>query len=310
MSNKEFKTLEEQIEILQNRNLVISDITQVKELLKKENYYKIINGYKDLFLQKNSDTEIYIENTNFMEVYSLYSFDRKLRNLFFGKILIIENNLKSAIAYDFSKLYGQENYLKLSNFENEATNKKRDIIKLIAIIQGNIANQVKKNDSITHYLDKYGFIPLWVLVNVLTFGTISKFYSLMKQSDRVKISKIFKCKENELLSFIEFITLFRNISAHEERMYTFKSKKIIVNTNIHSNLKLKKNNGNYIHGKNDLFGLLIVLKILLDKNDFEDLFTKLKFEIDELSKKLNVITIEDVFKKMGFPSNWEKIINL
>ena len=37
----------------------------------------------------------------------------------------------------------------------------------------------------------YGYLPLWVLNNILTLGTISKFYSLMKQNERQTISKIF-----------------------------------------------------------------------------------------------------------------------
>lgn len=47
--DKIFKTIEEQIEILKNRNLIIDD-DKAKEIFKDNNYYYLINGYKDLFI--------------------------------------------------------------------------------------------------------------------------------------------------------------------------------------------------------------------------------------------------------------------
>jgi len=47
--SKPFKTYEEQIALLRSRNLKISDADKAKEILSQTNYYKLINGYKDLF---------------------------------------------------------------------------------------------------------------------------------------------------------------------------------------------------------------------------------------------------------------------
>lgn len=43
---REYKTFEQQIEILKNRNLIINDETMAKEILTIHNYYNVINGYK------------------------------------------------------------------------------------------------------------------------------------------------------------------------------------------------------------------------------------------------------------------------
>ena len=51
----------------------------------------------------------------------------------------------------------------------------------------------------------YGYLPLWVLNNILTLGTISKFYSLMKQNERQTISKIFRRITVALLSLSKVI---------------------------------------------------------------------------------------------------------
>lgn len=54
---KEFKTVEEQIEILKSRNLRIENYDKTYKMLSKNNYYYLINGYKDLFLDPISQTE-------------------------------------------------------------------------------------------------------------------------------------------------------------------------------------------------------------------------------------------------------------
>lgn len=60
---KEFKTIDEQIELLQSRNLYIENEEIAKEILLNNNYYYLINGYKDLFLNKKSTTEKFKNGT-------------------------------------------------------------------------------------------------------------------------------------------------------------------------------------------------------------------------------------------------------
>ena len=98
---KTFKTLDEQIEILQNKGLTIDDIEYTKETLLRENYF-FVNGYRHLFL-KSPESRKFIPGTSFRELYALFNFDRQLRNIIFKNILIIENNVKSVIAYNLSK---------------------------------------------------------------------------------------------------------------------------------------------------------------------------------------------------------------
>ena len=81
MKTKTFKTLEEQIDILINKGLVINDIEKAKSILLRENYF-FINGYRHLFMKSDVD-RTFIENTNFDELYAMFSFDRQLRNIIF-----------------------------------------------------------------------------------------------------------------------------------------------------------------------------------------------------------------------------------
>ena len=93
MKTKVFKTIDEQISILQARGLIIDDIDFAKDTLIRENYF-FINGYRHLFLKNGSDKN-YKEGTNFKEIIALFNFDRQIRNIFFKNLLVVENNMKS-----------------------------------------------------------------------------------------------------------------------------------------------------------------------------------------------------------------------
>lgn len=95
---KGFKTIDEQIELLQSRNLHIENKETAKEILLNNNYYYLINGYKDLFLNRNSKTEMFRNKTTLEEIYSLYEFDRKIRIIFLEYVLLIERKIDTYIA--------------------------------------------------------------------------------------------------------------------------------------------------------------------------------------------------------------------
>ena len=65
---KEFKTIDEQIKLLIDRGISFDDVDKAKKLLLTNNYYNIINGYKDLFLNENDK---YISGATFEEIYAL-----------------------------------------------------------------------------------------------------------------------------------------------------------------------------------------------------------------------------------------------
>ena len=100
----------------------------------------------------------------------------------------------------------------------------------------------------------YGYLPLWVLNNILTLGTISKFYSLMKQNERQTISKIFRLSDNELESILTYVSSVRNFNAHGNRFFCYRSKRPLCNTRLNSQMGIERNlSDEYISGKRDLF---------------------------------------------------------
>ncbi|EOD00459.1 Abi family protein [Caldisalinibacter kiritimatiensis] len=284
-----------------------------KRILENINYYNLINGYKELFILTPgtaTSEEKYKRGAKFSEIYALYKkFDRELRMIFLKRILIVENQIKSQIAYEFSKKYGHDNYLKTSNFDltRGDTKQLKKIVNLIKTVQSDIARQVDKHGAINHYMSEYGYIPLWVLVNILSLGTISYFYSCMKQTDRQNISRIYRISDADLRSILGILTLCRNKCAHDERLYDFRSHIYIRTNSIHRSLSIPMMYGRPKCGNKDLFAVLITLKILLKNKEFKEMVSEIKKALNKLSKELFVISIDDVLYKMGFARNWEDI---
>lgn len=312
---KEFKTYDDQISLLKSRGLIINDEDYAKRKLKEENYYNIINGYKEPFITLGTKDN-FLAGTTFEEIYALYDFDRVLRNILLKEILKVENILRSLIAYNFSEKYGHDNYLKLDNFETLKNSgcsdkKKQDrIIKiqsLLASLQSEITRAIDKKPYISHYILTYGFVPLWVLVNTITLGKLSQFYSLMNQSVRVKVSQNWNIKEEDLDQYIKTLAYYRNLCAHDDRVYNAKNNQDIPDTLYHSALNIGIINSRYCNGKNDLFSLIIVLKILLPEEDFNTMCNKIDGRLRSLDQKLTHINYQNIFKDMGFPSNWVQI---
>lgn len=105
----------------------------------------------------------------------MYEFDKDIKINFLKYLLLIENEIDTYIAYEFSKAYGHKNYLVYKNFNNSKS-QISIIEKFINDVNLEIQYQYKNsNEMIIHYLDNYGYVPLWVLVRVLSFGKFQDF---------------------------------------------------------------------------------------------------------------------------------------
>lgn len=187
----------------------------------------------------------------------------------------------------------------------KVSNRAKHINELISKIQMDPAQAALKKDYINHYVVKHGYVPLWVLVNTISFSRLSTFYKLMKQKERIEVSQHWDIMEQDLSSYIEVLAYFRNLCVHDDRIYNAKCKKLISNTPYHENLQIPKNDKNqYICGKNDIFSVLIISKILLPPEEFNTMFNKISDRLTSLSKKLKTIPISEIYNQMGLSKNW------
>ena len=285
---KEFKHNEELIEYLISKNLIINDKEQALRNIKKYSYYSIVNSYKSVF--KNKDNN-YKPNSSFEEIFALYEFDKNIKAIFLKFTLEIEVVIKSLMANTLAEKYGIQDYLRPENFDENAN---KDLINnLIESINKEINDNYNKHTAIKHYKDTYNFIPPFVLTKILTFGTISRYYGLLKQNDRQDISKYFKISDKLLKQILANLTMIRNIAAHSDRLFCYRNKYYISFKNIDKNYK---RTGNFTN----IYMIMQCMKILLDEEkfkEFEDLFN---IEVNKLKEKLNSININDILRIMGF----------
>lgn len=304
---KIFKTIDEQIVILKEKGLIIEDEMSAKEILLRENYFFLM-GYRHLFMKSSKDNT-FIPGTTFNEVYALFEFDRNFRNIIFKNVLVIENQLKSIISYQLSKKYGyrEKDYLNPKNFTSD-----HDKIRRVRDIIDKMKRQIRINAGFhmatMHYMNHYGYIPLWVLVKVLSFGIVCELYTILKKEDKLEVAQMFNTTPEFLESTIIILSNYRNLCAHEDIVFEHRTERIIPDTKYHETMDISKMDGEYIYGKNDLFAIIIIFKVLLDKKDFHLMMKEIEYEIELLDGRVDIISINKILDRMGFPKNYMDII--
>ena len=309
MNNKEFKNLDEQIAIMEHKGMTVNDKEHAKEVLMRENYF-FLNGYRHIFLKSVTDKK-FIPGTTFEELYSLFLFDRSFRNIIFKNLLVIENNIKSIISYQLSKKYGykESEYLKPKNFTSNPE-RSRQVQDLIKKMKRQVRVNAKQHSATSHYVNNYGYIPLWILVKVLSFGIVGELYAILKKDDQDQIADLYHLEVDTLITYLPILSNYRNLCAHEDIVFENRTQRSIDDTLYHSLLKIEKMDGEYIYGKNDIFALIIMMKQMLKDNEFKDMMLEIELDINNLQYNLKTIPIEKVLDRMGFPENWHQLTNI
>lgn len=311
---KPFKTIEEQIQILETRRLHLGDtneeIERVKLILKNENYYSIINGYKDLFLEAElvNGEERYKKGASFREIYALYNTDKKIRILLLELILEYESSLKTKSAYYFAAKYKDEPHAYLDY--NKYGEDKFSALKIISAISSIISRDSNKK-HFRHYINKYEHLPIWVVATSFTFGNLQYFYqnipvkndvakeySLQFERDyckQIHITPTVMMRINHILNF------FRNVCAHGEILYNFKVFKFskeesIFNSTFNQSEKLYKNDGSF-------FNAIAYLQLVIPKKIFEKFLLELEKILNKLLSEISTFTRDDLYRCMGLKTN-------
>lgn len=286
-----------------DKNLVIHDIDAARQILRKTSYFSLISGYKNTF--KSPTTGKYIDGTTFEDIYCLYRFDHELRNIFLKYMLIAERSVKSSLAYHFSAVYGENQKQYISQTHYLITpHTQKSIQKLIGIFNFHLSHY-SEHAYINHYKTRHHNVPLWIMVQVLTIGQLSHMFDYLKATVPIKVCNDFhRIERKDMHSFLSIMTKHRNVCAHGERFFNYTTKDSITDTLIHKKLHIQKVNGRYQNGKNDLFSEVIILKYLLDKEDFRNFYYELKRCLNAQSPT------KDILQIMGFPENWMTILRL
>ena len=310
MNKKEFKTLDEQLGIFKSKGLTINDEEEARNILLKENYF-FINGYRRVLMVSSKEKK-FVKGATFDELYAIFMFDRELRNILFKNLLIIENNIKSIISYKLSIKYGykEKNYLKESNFTTDNKDKRR-VSDVINKMKRQIRVNSQNHSATLHYITNYGYIPLWVLVKVLSFGLINELYGILKPEDQKEIADLYGIEMEDMEIYLSLLANYRNLCAHEDIVFDHRTQKYISNTKYHNELKIKQDEfGEYVKGKNDIFALIIILKQMLTKDEFMHMMDEINLKLQDLTWQIKSVKINKIYDTLGFPENYMDLINI
>lgn len=286
---KEYKDSFELLEYIISKGVSVNNKEDALNKIKTYSYYSIINTYKDVFKTKNNE---YKKNVSFDEIYALFEFDKNLRSIFFKYSLEIETILKSLLSETISSRYGIKDYLIKENFDNTVNEK--TITETINIIEEEINKQNGKHEAVTHYIDKYEYVPPFVLTKILTLGQLSRLYAMLKQSDRQSISKNFKLSDKVLKQIIVNLTMIRNICAHNDRLFSFHSK---------FRISFKYIQKNYNEKSVNIYMIMKCMESLLPEDKQREFVKLINNEIKILANKLKTIKINNILNIMGFYKN-------
>lgn len=280
-------TIDEQVENLKNIGLIVNDEEYAKKILNDISYFRLIKAYSLNLKPKNGE---YNDKVTFEQIVELYLFNANFRQLIFPEIEKVEINVRCRIANYFAEQYGVLGYLEPDKFANPEYHKS---------FLDDIEEEIRRNAKapfVKNFRENYegGNLPIYALVEVFSFGTLSKFYKNMMNQDKKIVAKSFGIGYTYLESWLESISYIRNICAHYGRLYNAKMSKTPI---------LYKEYTQAGIGNNRVFCVLLCLKHMLVNDKHWNLFVD---KIEMLFDKYESVDI----KTMGFPENWKELLEI
>jgi len=322
--NKEFLDLVDQELLLIKRNLHIDEAdkyynnaTIQKELLDK-NYFDLINGFEDLFLEKNLSHKEY-KNKSIYDFLEVYNFDVTLGTIILEKIEIFEKKLKARVSYFFSKekcktLNDVESYIDINsytiptNIHEKKKFKNHNIFATKTTYKAGVSikkNFIDQNKDKYDYINQHDKLPFWVGIKALNLGEIhwllyglptNVIYNILESFEIPKT----KNEKDIFVNSVYIITSLRNACAHFEIITRFNTKSNFkINKNLIKSLNLNPKRNQYIIS---LYDVLLVLKQFVAIDDviyyiynFYDLqySLNLNYRIDNLLDRMGNKNIDD-----------------
>ncbi|MCR6572518.1 Abi family protein [Campylobacter insulaenigrae] len=197
---KQKLTIDEQLRHLESKGIVfnICEKSKAEVFLQNNNYFFRIKSYT-----KNYDKNSYKKyiNLDFAYLIEFSTLDLYLRRLILSYSLDIEHSLKLILLRHFDTNQKENGY---------------EIVKSFLKQNPNVNDQISKKKTsasfIQNLLNKYSDIPLWTLIEILSFGDFLRFY---KFYFKVYPDKYFYDTYHQMAFCVRIL---RNASAHNNCM--------------------------------------------------------------------------------------------
>ena len=281
-------TISEQLRKLKARGLVIDDEVKAYRSLETINYFRLVH-YFAVFLEENGVS--YKSGTRFEDGLRLYRFDRKLRTEILVALEEIEIAVRAAVSNYHSVKYGAIGYLNPDSFDRHHNHR---------VFAHKVERMIEKNadlNFVRHHNKKYGGkLPLWVMMEMFSFGMLVFFFQDLNLHDKKDIAKYyFNLDHRHIENWLEKLADLRNHCAHYNRVYGNPIPTGLKPAEIEKFPDYEMNSS--------LFDYLLVIRMLHKSGDeWSKYFTA---ELEALFEHYSDIVDPRV---LGFPENWKEFL--
>ena len=222
---KKFLSIEEQVSLIQRRGLILPSEKSAKNFLERQNYYRF-SGYMRYFQEDIAGDEArFFLGTQWDEIVNIYRLDIELRSLLLRGLQEAELAARTAFSLSEGEIHSPyEEYLQPTAYRRPPNPTMRPTHDLII-------SELKRSKE--PYLHKYRKdsgsdterwiydVPIWVAVEALSFGTLSKAISFLNDDNQVyaKACSILGVKKQYLTRQLRSFTFVRNKCAHSARLW-------------------------------------------------------------------------------------------
>lgn len=289
--------------------MLIDDEQLAASYLANISYYRL-RAYTFPFqdnVHEEADHKFLRDDIHFSDIIDLYCFDRRLRALMFNAIEKIEVAVRAKISQTYCEATGSSHWFYNRDLYNDKTitDKSGKQTTAFDALMKDVEGEIKRSneDFIKHYNNKYDNPPMppaWMTLEVLSLGTLSRLYQLLKKSpQKTAIANAFGLRDDRILSnWLHAIAVWRNCCAHHSRVW---NRRCIINIKMPTktfNPFLEKEIARTLH-PNKVFTVLCCIKYISNIiSPGSDLKRNILSIIGDGGNLLNL-------QEMGFPKNWK-----
>ena len=216
-SRKIATTVDEQMILLQNRGMKITNPEHVKDVLLSVGYYRMGFYWYQFEIPKyrKLDQHKFRSDTSWEKVEALYDFDDRFRNLLAFYLQTIETDIRTYITYTVSNHYKTDPIW----FVNPACVEREFINEFKAGYEKLKRNDVIKKHHRKHPEDTYA--PAWKTLEFLTFGEVQRLYmGVRDEALREGVYVRYGIADEEVwVSYVNILRDIRNVCAHSHLLY-------------------------------------------------------------------------------------------
>ncbi|MCI1902398.1 MAG: Abi family protein [Bifidobacteriaceae bacterium] len=226
---KPFRSTPELVTLLTNeRCLHCEDSKALESFLENTNYYRFTGYARQWQRDPSRHDDQFLEEANFEHIRSMMDKDHRLRQLTMEQISYVETSVRTRYAHELGKLYGEKAFYFDSELYNKNTNKDgipidipKELLSDITRSRSRMIHHYRKRASSQGVQYKaFEDLPIWVAVEVLSLGKISKM--IRDFSDITAAKSVTEQLGVQWVPFtgaIHSICVLRNMCAHHDQLW-------------------------------------------------------------------------------------------